>query len=160
MSRISPKAVGVLLSALAVTGLATSPASAAQGLVDGTIGAEGRSCSWTDGATSDTAPNTLTVDNTTINQPGGNLNCTGSTTASLNNDPTVTFDDTNGTASTDLLDISVTQYGVTCRYRASDVTAERDGDTRTYTATAEIPLYEGSFFCPNPASVTATFIFH
>ncbi|MBW1600243.1 hypothetical protein [Streptomyces sp. JJ38] len=159
MSRISPKAIGVLVSALAVTGLATGPAHAAQGAVDGTITAEGQTCSWTDGVTSDTSPNTLTVDNDTINQPGGNLSCTGSTTAALNNDPTVTFDDTNGTATVDLLDVSVTVWGVTCRYQASDVSAQRDGDTRTYTANADIPLYQGGWLCPDPASVSATFSF-
>ncbi|MCZ7417314.1 MULTISPECIES: hypothetical protein [unclassified Streptomyces] len=159
MSRISPKVIGVLVSALAVTGLATGPANAAQGAVDGTITAEGQACSWTDGVTSDTSPNTLTVDNDTINQPGGNLSCAGDTTAVLNNDPTVTFDDTNGTATVDLLDVSVTMLGVTCRYQASDVSAQRDGDTRTYTATADIPLYQGGWLCPDPASVNATFSF-
>lgn len=160
MPRLSPKFAGVLLSALAVTGLASSPAVAAQGSVDGTITAEGKSCSWTDGATSDTPPNTLTVDRSTINSPGGNLSCTGDTTATLNNDPTVTFDDAAGTATADVLDVSVTEFGATCRYQATDVSAQRDGDTRTYTATTDIPLYEGGFLCPDPAAVTATFTFH
>lgn len=160
MSRISPKVVGVLLSAMAVTGLAHSPATAAQGLVDGKITAEGRTCNWTDGVTSDTPPNTLTVDRSTINTPGGNLSCSDGSTATLNNNPGVTFDDTNGTATASTLDVSVSQFGVTCRYRASDMSAQREGDTRTYTATADVPLYQGGMFCANPATVTATFTFH
>lgn len=160
MPRLTPKVMGVLVSALTVTALAGSPATAAQGFVDGTITAEGQSCSWTDGATSDTPPNTLTVDRSTVNAPGGNLSCTGGTTAALNNDPTVTFDDAGGTATADMLDVSVTQFGATCRYQATDVSAQRDGDTRTYTATTDIPLYEGGFLCPDPAAVTATFTFH
>ncbi len=160
MPRLSPKVIGVMLSALTLAGLASSPATAAQGVVDGTITAEGQSCSWTGGVTSDSPPNTLTVDRSTINAPGGNLSCTGGTTASLNNDPTVSFDDANGTATADVLDVSVTSMGVTCRYQASDVSAQRDGDTRNYTATSDIPLYEGGFLCPDPASVTATFSFH
>lgn len=160
MSRIPLKVIGVAVSALTVTALTVSPASAAQGLVDGTISADGKSCSWTDGVTSDSAPNALTVDRSTINPSGGNLSCTSGTTASLNNDPSVTFDDTNGTNTADMLDISVTQLGVTCRYQAANVSAQRDGTTRTYTATADIPLYEGGALCPDPAAVTATFTFH
>ncbi|MHC0430011.1 hypothetical protein ACX6XY_07460 [Streptomyces sp. O3] len=163
MSRISPKVLGVLLSALTVTALTSSPsgaAPAASGLLDGTINAEGNACSWSDGVTSAAPPSTLTVDRSTINPPGGNLSCSSGATASLNNDPTVTFDDTNGTANTDMLDVSVTKWGVTCRYQATNVSAQRDGDTRTYTAALDIPLHQGGWFCPNPASVTATFVFH
>ncbi|MFC3999311.1 hypothetical protein ACFOVU_25600 [Nocardiopsis sediminis] len=160
MPRISPKPAGVLLGALALTALAASPAAAAEGQVDGTISAEGQSCSWTDGVTSDQAPNNLTVDRASINpSDGGNLTCDGSTTATLNNDPNVTFDDSAGTLTADLLDISVTLVGVTCRYQATDVSAQRDADTRTYTTTADIPLYEGGILCPDPASVDASFTF-
>ncbi|WP_017627303.1 hypothetical protein [Nocardiopsis chromatogenes] len=160
MSRISPRPVAVVLGTLALTGLAASPAAAAQGAVDGTISAEGQSCSWTDGVTSDQAPNALTVDRTTINTSGtGNLSCDGDTTAALNNDPNVTFDDAAGTLTADVLDISVSVIGITCRYRATDITAERDGDTRTYTTSADIPLHEGGFLCPDPASVTASLTF-
>ncbi|MFC4565160.1 hypothetical protein ACFO4E_25165 [Nocardiopsis mangrovi] len=158
-SPLSPRPVGVLLGALALTALAASPAAAAEGRVDGTISAEGQSCSWTDGITSDQAPNGLTVDRTSINPSGGNLTCEGSTTAALNNDPNVSFDDSAGTLTADLLDISVTIIGITCRYQAVDLPVEREGDTRTYSTTADIPLYDGSFLCPDPASVDATFTF-
>lgn len=161
MSRRTPRIVGVLLSAATVTALTGTPAHAEQGLIDGGIETPDQSCSWSDGVTSDTPPNTLTVDRSTINAPDGSLSCEGSTSAELNNDPTVTFDDDNGTVTADLLDVSVTELGlVTCRYRAENLSAQRDGDTRTYQATAEIPLYEGGPLCPDPASVTATFTFH
>ncbi|MDA2810064.1 hypothetical protein O4J56_05385 [Nocardiopsis sp. RSe5-2] len=160
MSRISPRPVAVVLGTLALTGLAASPAAAAEGALDGTISAEGQSCSWTDGVTSDQAPNALTVDRTTINPSGtGNLSCDGDTTATLNNDPNVTFDDAAGTLTVDVLDISVSVLGVTCRYEGAGVSAQRDGDTRTYTTSTEIPLAEGGFLCPDPASVTASLTF-
>jgi hypothetical protein len=89
---------------------------------------------------------------------GGNLSCPGISGA-LNNDPTVSFDDTTGTATVNLLDISVTVIGVTCRYQAAGLAAQRDGDTRTYAASAEVPLHEGSFLCPSTASINATFTF-
>ncbi|NGO72154.1 hypothetical protein [Streptomyces boncukensis] len=153
------KAAGVLVSALTVAALTAAPASAAEGSIDGTIGAEGRSCTWTDGVTSDTAPNDLTVDRSTINTPGGNLSCQD-VEATLNNDPTVSFDDNAGTATADLLDISVTVLGVNCRYQATDLSVQRDGDSRSYAGSADVPLHEGSFLCPDPASVDASFTFH
>lgn len=156
MPRVSPRPVGVLLGALALTGLAASPAAAAEGLMDGSITAEGQECGWTDAVTSDQAPNPLTVDRESLN---AGLSCSGDTTATLNNDPTVTFDDTAGTITADVLDISVTMVGVTCRYQATDMSAQRDGDTRTYTASVDIPLHEGGFLCPDPASVDASFTF-
>lgn len=157
---ISPhKVTGVLVGALTVAALSIGPASAAQGKVDGTIGAGDKSCSWTGGVTSDTAPNSLTVDRSTINTPGGNLSCSG-ISAALNNDPAVTFDDGAGTALADALDVSVTVIGVTCRYRAEAVTAQRDGTTRSYAATVDVPLKEGGFLCPASQTVTATLAFH
>lgn len=157
MTRISRTPVGVLLGALALVGMAASPAAAAEGSLDGSISAEGRDCSWTDGVTSDQAPNDLTVDRTTIN-PG--LSCSDGTTATLNNDPNVVFDDAAGTITADMLDITVSQFGIDCRYQAVDMSADRDGDTRTYRASVDIPLHEGGFFCPDPASVDAEFVFH
>ncbi|MFW5415276.1 hypothetical protein J0910_01215 [Nocardiopsis sp. CNT-189] len=156
MPRISPRPIGVLLGALALTGLAASPAAAAQGAMDGSITAEGQACTWTDAVTSDQAPNTLTVDRASLN---ANLSCAGGTTAVLNNDPTVSFDDAAGTITADVLDISVTMVGVTCRYQATDMSAQRDGDTRTYNASVSIPLHEGGFLCPDPANVDAGFTF-
>ncbi|MEU8890622.1 hypothetical protein [Streptomyces sp. NPDC048442] len=153
------KAVGVLVGALTLAALAVGPASAAQGQVDGSIGAGDKSCSWTGGATSATAPNALTVDRSTINSPGGNLSCSG-LSAALNNDPAVTFDDGAGTATADALDVSVTVVGVTCRYRSGALVAQRDGDTRSYSATADVPLAEGGFLCPASQTVSATLAFH
>ncbi|WP_017595899.1 hypothetical protein [Nocardiopsis potens] len=156
MPRTSSRPIGVLLGALALTGLAASPAAAAEGAMDGSITAEGQDCSWTGAVTSDQAPNPLTVDRESLNAA---LSCSGGTTAVLNNDPTVTFDDGAGTITTGMLDISVTMVGVTCRYQATDMSAQRDGDTRTYNASVSIPLHEGGFLCPDPANVDATFSF-
>jgi hypothetical protein len=157
---ISPhKAVGVLVGALTVAALAAGPASAAQGKVDGTIGAGDKSCNWTNGATSNTAPNALTVDRNTINTPGGNLSCSG-ISAKLNNNPALTFNDAAGTATADALDVSVTVIGVTCRYKAVGLTAQRSGTTRNYSATATASLVAGGFLCPASQTVSATLAFH
>lgn len=156
---VPTKAAGVLVSALTVAALTTSPASAAaQGHVDGSIGTGTSSCSWTNGVTSDTAPNTLTVDRSTVNTPGGNLSCSG-ISGVLNNDPTVSFNDAAGTATADMLDVSVTVFGITCRYQAVGLTAQRDGDSRNYAATTDVPLHQGGFLCPNPVSINTTFNF-
>lgn len=160
MSRLSSKIIGILAGALTVAALATGPALADHSKVDGSITAEGDTCSWTDGSTSDNPPNTLTVDRSTINAPGGNLTCTGGISATLNNDPTVTFDDANGTATADLLDVTLTQLGVDCQYQARDVEAQRDGTTRHYTASVTIPLSSGGLGCPNPLNADASLTFH
>src|SRR5438270_7056392 len=81
------------IAALPLLGTAVV-ANAATGLVDGSITVSGSTCSWTNASTSDVPPNTLSIDHSTVN-----VSCSGSITANLTNDPTVTFDDTAGTAS-------------------------------------------------------------
>src|SRR5215467_4446820 len=93
---------GLSVLALAAIGLSGSPASAATGLVDGSISLSSASCSWTNATTSDVPPNTLTIDHTTVHP-----SCS-SGTASLTNNPTVTFNDSAGTASANEVDVSGT----------------------------------------------------
>jgi hypothetical protein len=140
------------------TALAANAATpAATGLVDGSITVSGSTCSWTNATTSDVPPNTLTIDHTTVN-----VSCSGSISASLTNDPTVTFDDTAGTASAAEVDVNATVDGISCAYTVSNLSVSRSGTTRTYSGgpfTAN--LSSGSFLCPSSESVdSATFTFH
>jgi hypothetical protein len=146
--------VGLSVVAAGLTGTA---AHAAGGLVDGSIVVGSSTCSWTNATTSDVPPNTLTVDHTTVHPT-----CSGSITANLTNDPTVTFNDTAGTASSPEIDVSGTVSGVSCGYKVTNVSIARQGTTRTYnggpyTATKS----SGGFLCPSTETVnSATFTFH
>jgi hypothetical protein len=163
-----PRRTGLGVLALALA-LGTATAAAAQGnaadqKVDGVIVVAGNTCTWTNASTSAVPPSTLTVDRTTINKPGGNLACSGGITASLNNNPAFTFDDAAGTARTDLIDITGQQSFVSCRYKATNITWDRDGSTRKYlnrafTATKS----SGSFLCPGSVTTAAggaSMLFH
>lgn len=137
-------------------GLTAAPAYAATGLVDGTIALGSTSCSWTNATTSNVPPNTLTVTGSTVDPT-----CT-SGSASLTNNPTITFNDTAGTASSAEVDVTGTVLGISCSYEVTNVTLDRSGTTRTYnggpyTAT----LTSGSILCPSTETVTsATLTFH
>jgi hypothetical protein len=147
---------GLSVIALAALGLSGTPASAATGLVDGSISLSSATCSWTNATTSDVPPNTLTVDHTTVS-----ASCS-SGSASLTNDPAITFDDAAGTASAAEVDVSGTVIGVSCSYKVSNVTLTRSGTTRSYsggpfTATKT----GGGFLCPGTESVSsASLTFH
>lgn len=159
----SSKILGAVAGAAMLAGtagMAVAQAGAVQaGAVDGSITAQGNTCSWTDGVTSDVPPNTLTIDRTTINSPGGNLSCTGGVTATLNNDPAVTFDDANGTATVDRLDVTMVVSGTQCRYAADNASATRDGDTRHYTSSTTVNKVEGGILCPASVEATGDFNF-
>jgi hypothetical protein len=154
---MKPVRLLVGLGVVAASLLLTAPAYAATGLVDGSISVGGSNCSWTGATTSDVPPNTLTIDHTTVAPT-----CDGSITANLSSDPTVTFDDTAGTASAPEVDVNGTELGQTCSYQVTDVSLARQGTTRTYTGgpfTAN--LTSGSFLCPSTESVdSATLTFH
>ena len=118
----------------------------------------GSSCSWTGATTSDVPPATLTIDHTTV-QP----NCTGSITASLTNDPAVTFDDSAGTVTAPEVDVNGTVLGITCSYKVTNVSYSRQGSTgRAYTGgpfTAN--LSGGGGLCPATETVnSASLTFH
>ncbi len=138
-------------------GFAGTPAYAAGGTVDGSITLGSSSCTWTGATTSDTPPNTLTVDHTTVSPT-----CSGSISANLSNDPTITFDDAAGTASSASIVVSGTILGISCGYTVSNVSIARSGSTRTYTGgpfTAN--KSSGSILCPATETVdSATFTFH
>ncbi|MFF5446271.1 hypothetical protein [Streptomyces sp. NPDC012888] len=145
------------------TAVAAGPAPTA-GLVDGVIVVAGNTCTWTNGRTSANPPSALTVDRTSINRPGGNLACGGGITASLNNNPAFTFDDAAGTARTDLIDITGQQSFISCRYKATNITWNREGTSRKYVNQAfTATKSSGSFLCPGSVSTPAggaTMLFH
>jgi hypothetical protein len=153
------KATHLLVGIAAVAGsvLLAVPASAATGQVDGNITVGGSSCSWTNATTSDVAPNALTIDHTTVKPT-----CSGSISATLTNDPAVTFDDTAGTVSAPEVDVNGTVIGITCSYKVTNVSYSRQGTTRAYTGgpfTAN--LSGGGALCPATESVdSASLTFH
>ena len=149
--------VGIAVAGSVLLAVPAYAATAATGQVDGNITVSGSSCSWTNATTSDVPPNTLTIDHTTV-QPS----CSGSISASLTNDPTVTFDDTAGTASAPEVDVNGTVLGITCSYKVTGLSVSRQGTTRTYTGgpyTAN--LSSGGALCPSSESVdSASLTFH
>ncbi|MFJ9641892.1 hypothetical protein ACWEPM_06955 [Streptomyces sp. NPDC004244] len=159
---------GVTALAAALLVGSAVPASAlgpsADQRLDGTIVVAGNTCSWTNAHTSANPPSTLTVDRTTINSPGGNLSCAGGITAALNNNPVFTFDDAAGTAKTDAIDITGRQSFISCRYKASNLTWNRDGATRKYVNQAfTATKVSGSFLCPGSVTTAAgdaSMLFH
>jgi hypothetical protein len=155
--RTMSRLFGLSLAVLALSAFSASNAFAAN-LVDGSIGADDSSCSWTNGTTSANPPDTLTIENSSIN---GNLSCNGDiSSATLNNDPTVTFNDAAGTATADSVSVTVVVFGVTCGYTANGVSLARQGDTRTYSGTATATKTSGGFFCPGSQDLNATVSFH
>jgi hypothetical protein len=149
-----------LLVGLAITGIclgATLPAQAATGLVNGSISVGSTTCSWTNASTSNVPPNTLTINHTTVHP-----SCTGSISATLTNNPTVSFNDTAGTASSPQINVSATEIGITCNYKVVNVTVKRSGTTRTYTGGPfTATLTSGSFLCPSSETISsATLTFH
>ncbi|WP_369779511.1 hypothetical protein [Streptomyces sp. R33] len=155
------------LAAAAIVGGATSATAlgpTADQRVDGVIVVAGNTCTWTNAHTSANPPSALSVDRTTINTPGGNLGCNGSITASLNNNPAFTFDDTAGTAKTDAIDITGRQSFISCRYKATNITWNREGTTRKYVNQAfTATKTSGSFLCPGSVTTAAgdaSMLFH
>ncbi|MET9375141.1 hypothetical protein ABZX98_13440 [Streptomyces sp. NPDC002992] len=143
---------------------ATASGPTAEQRVDGVIVVAGNTCTWTNARTSANPPAALTIDRTTINKPGGNLSCSGSITAVLNNNPAVTFDDAAGRAKADVIDITGQQSGISCRYKATNVLWNRDGTTRKYVNQAfTATKTSGSFLCPGSVSTAAgdaSLLFH
>lgn len=159
MARRSAHILGVVAATAMLSGAMAGTALAQAGAIDGSITAMDYTCSWTDGVTSDVPPNQLTIDRTTINPDGGNLSCSGDVTATLNNDPAVTFDDAAGTSTVDKLDVTIVALGTECRYAVDNLTTTRDGDTRHYTASTTVELVEGGALCPGSADATGDFTF-
>ncbi|MFC9398061.1 hypothetical protein ACFTWS_33615 [Streptomyces sp. NPDC057027] len=153
----------IAATAGAATAATASEATAAQ-QVDGVIVVAGNTCTWTNARTSANPPTALSIDRTSINKPGGNLSCTGGITAALNNNPNVTFDDAAGLATADVIDITGTQMGISCRYKATNVLLNRDGTTRKYVNQAfTATKTSGSFLCPGSVTTAAggaSLLFH
>lgn len=159
MRQLSKLASVTALIVAATAGAATAATASgptAEQLVDGVIVVAGNTCTWTNARTSANPPAALSLDRSTINKPGGNLACDGSITATLNNNPRVTFDDAAGTAKADVIDISGQQSFVSCRYKATNVTWNRDGASRKYLNQAfTATKTSGSFLCPGSVTTAA-----
>jgi hypothetical protein len=141
---------------VAIGAVATTSAWASD-LVDGTVSASGESCSWTNGTTTADPPSALTIAASSIN---GHLTCSSGVSATLNNDPNVTFDDSANTATADLVDATVDVSGISCRYQIANYVLSGSASTRQYSGSASAPLDSGSFLCPNPETVTTSLTFH
>ncbi|WP_030160978.1 hypothetical protein [Streptomyces sp. NRRL S-244] len=165
--KISTWPGAAVLAAAVIVGGATSATAlgpTADQRLDGVIVVAGSTCTWTNAHTSANPPSALTVDRTTINAPGGNLGCNGGITASLNNNPAFTFDDAAGLAKTDAIDITGKQSFISCRYKATNITWNRDGATRKYVNQAfTATKTSGSFLCPGSVTTAAgdaSMLFH
>ncbi|GHE37887.1 hypothetical protein CP980_30605 [Streptomyces vinaceus] len=165
--KISTWPGAAVLAATVIVGAATSATAlgpTADQQLDGVIVVAGNTCTWTNARTSANPPSALTVDRTTINTPGGNLGCSGGITASLNNNPAFTFDDAAGLARTDAIDITGKMSFISCRYKATNITWNRDGATRKYLNQAfTATRTSGSFLCPGSVTTPAgdaSMLFH
>ncbi|MFI9387193.1 hypothetical protein [Kutzneria sp. NPDC052558] len=139
------------IAAVAGCVLLAAPAYAATGQVDGNITVGDSSCSWTNATTSDAPPAALTIDHTTVHPT-----CSGSITASLTNDPSLTFADTAGTVSAPEVDVNGTVLGITCSYKVTNVTYTRQGTGRSYTGGPfTATLSSGGVLCPATETVSA-----
>lgn len=154
------------LAAFILCGAATAAGAAIAGeqKVDGAFTIGDIACRWTAGATTANPPAALTVDRSTVNTPVGNLTCDDGARATLNNSPGFTFDDASALAATPLLDITGRQGFISCRYQATDIQWDRQGDTRTYTnRTFTARKVSGGFLCPSTTQADAgdaTLTFH
>ncbi|MFE9728673.1 hypothetical protein ACFYQ5_35175 [Streptomyces sp. NPDC005794] len=163
--RLAPKLSCITaLAVAAVAGVSTAASAmdlAASQKVDGSITVAGSTCTWEDATASADPPSALTVDHSSVNS---GVSCTGGASASLNSDATLTFDDEAGTATSDLIDITVNQSIVSCSYKAPNVTWSRDGSTRTYqNQTFTASKSSGSFLCPSSVTLdpgAASLSFH
>ncbi|MFE2145511.1 hypothetical protein ACFXA3_27885 [Streptomyces sp. NPDC059456] len=165
--KISTWPGAIALAAVVTVGGATSATAlgpTADQRLDGVIVVAGNTCTWTNAHTSADPPSALSVDRTTINTPGGNLGCNGSITATLNNNPAFTFDDAAGLARTDAIDITGKQSFISCRYKATNITWNRDAATRRYVNQAfTASKVSGSFLCPGSVTTAAgdaSMLFH
>ncbi|GAA3214876.1 hypothetical protein [Actinocorallia longicatena] len=148
----------VMAAAAATGALAAAPAHAATpGLVDGSLSALGYTCTFANAATSDAPPATLVVNRTTIVPQ-----CAADISLTLANSPTISFNDTAGTASSPRIDVSGSAFGIACTYRVTNASVTRSGTTRTYTGGPfSASKISGSFLCPATTPVdSATFTFH
>jgi hypothetical protein len=155
MKKQVSRLIGLSVAIMALGGFATANAFASN-LVDGSVTASGHTCSWTNGTTSADPPSALTIDHNSVN---AGLSCSGAS-GQLNNDPSVTFDDTAGTATANLVDVTVVVSGVSCEYTASNYAFTRSGTTRTYSGSATAQKKSGSIFCPSSVSTSSTVTFH
>jgi hypothetical protein len=142
-----------------VVALSTTAGAQTGTTVNGSVSALGKTCSWTDGTSTETPPTTTTIDASSINAPGGNLGCSSGVTATLNNSPSVSFNDTAGTATANEISASVTYDGISCSYTATNPVLDRSGTTRDYSGSASASKSGGSILCPSSVSLSSTLDF-
>jgi hypothetical protein len=150
------------IAALAGAGIvAVSSAATAQSgtTVNGSVSALGKTCSWTDGTATEAPPTTTTINASSINAPGGNLSCSSDVSATLENSPSVSFNDTAATATVASLTASVTYDGISCEYTATNAVLDGSATTRDYSGTANAAKSGGSFLCPSSVSLGSTLDF-
>lgn len=149
-------ALGIGIAALAFPATA-SGASITANAVDGTVVTGSTTCQWADATADANPPDTAVIDGSTVS-----LSCDSSTSLTLNNDPSVSFDDAAGTATIDTINVSGTLIGLTCTYEATDIAMTRDGSTRTYSGGPYTgDKVDGSFLCPGSIDLdSATVTFH
>jgi hypothetical protein len=156
--RLRPASIVVGLSIASLGFFGATAAYAAGGQVDGSISVAGSTCTWANATTSDVPPNALTIDHTTVTP-----SCSGSISASLTNDPAVTFDDAANTAAAAEVDVSATVSGITCGYQVTNLSVSRsDSSSRSYTGGPfTATKTSGSFLCPGSESVdSVSLTFH
>ncbi|MBU6532791.1 hypothetical protein ACFUIW_36375 [Streptomyces sp. NPDC057245] len=154
--RLAPKlscVTALVVAAVAGAATAAGAAGPAAQQVDGSLTVLGVTCAWADAATSADPPSTLTIDRASVNS---GVSCGGGASATLNNDPTLTFDESGATATSDLIDITVNQSIVSCSYQASDAGWTGDGSTGAYQNQAfTASKTSGSFLCPSSVALDA-----
>lgn len=146
------------IAALTLMAPAAAHASTAQAnLVDGEVVVGDTTCTWVDAATSVNPPDALTVDGSTVE-----LSCDGDVDLTLNNDPGFGFDDANGSATVDAINITGTIAGVTCTYEVTEAELARDAETRDYAGGPYTAgLVDGGILCPDSQTVdSASVSFH
>lgn len=153
---MKPTHLLVGVAAIAGSVLLAAPAYAATGQVDGSITVGSSTCTWTNATTSATPPNALTIDHTTVKP-----SCSGSISASLTNDPSVTFDDTAGTASSPEVDVTATVIGINCSYKVTNLSVTRQGTTGRQYSGGPFTATGGGGLCPGSETVnTVSLTFH
>ncbi|THV41434.1 hypothetical protein [Glycomyces buryatensis] len=145
----------VLLSPIAIG--STSAAEPPGTYVDAVLATGGKQCEAVDVPVTAAPPATLTIPADAVE-----LECTSSIRYTFDSDAELTFDDAAGTASAASIRIVGTWFGVSCTYEATDLSLERQGDTREYLGGPYTAgKASGMFLCPRDVKLdSAAITFH
>jgi hypothetical protein len=87
--------------------------------------------------------------------------CSSSGTVTLNDDPSVSFDDPSAAATVDRARSTVVRFGVSCGYEATNVWLPGDVSVRDYSGSFAATRVSGSIFvCPSTTTGSMTVDFH